>query len=112
MQKLKEGGITSAIHIILTYIEGDGEPLARCNVLPGKHCRAREEKKKRFDFYLAAAVKNSAHDASSPVGRRVREYGSQYTQHSYVVRDVPPPTHTHTHTHKHMHIKTHTMSIK
>lgn len=44
MQKLK-GGITSAIHIILTYIEGDGEPLARCNVLPGKHCRVREEKK-------------------------------------------------------------------
>ena len=45
MQKLK-GGITSAIHIILTYIEGDGEPLAQCNVLPGKHCRAQEEKKK------------------------------------------------------------------
>lgn len=67
-------------------------------------------KKKRFDFYLAAAVKNSAHDASSPVGQQVSEYGSQYTQQSYVVRDVPPPTHTYTNTH--MHIKTHTVSIK
>lgn len=62
-----KGEITSAIPIILTHIEGDREPLAWCNVLPGKH------REKRVDFYLTAAVKNSAHEASSSVGQLVSE---------------------------------------
>lgn len=56
-----------------------------------------DEREKRVDFYLTAAVKNSAHEVSPSVGQPVSKAVSK--SNKYLIRDIPPPTHRHTNIH-------------